>query len=121
MPDRKDIRKRMADLHEAHIAELFGTEVNRGSGNQWNRQMDARNDSHVMPFAFAFDGKATLAKSISVSRDMWSKAFWQSGWERTGIPLRFYDGERLTQCLDLVVVSLNDLHEMWVAANGRTS
>jgi len=43
---------------------------------------------------------------------MWAKAQEQSLGERPALALRFYDDERLTGCLDLVVVSLDDFAEM---------
>jgi hypothetical protein len=69
-------------------------------------------------FAFAWDGKSTLGKSVGVSRVMWEKAKEQAGGERPALPLRFYDNERLDVGEDLIVLGLDDFAELLAAANG---
>lgn len=105
-------------IHEEFVAKLFGTRTNPGSGNQWSKPTDGRNDKRTMRYAFAFDCKATLAASQSVGLEMWEKLVRQSHSERPMLPLRFYTNERLSEYVDLVVVDLNDFHELWEAANG---
>lgn len=114
----KDIRRRMSDRHEGDVAEMFGTRVNRGSGNQWAKPADGRMDSNQVPFAFAWDCKATMAASISVSLEMWDKIVLQAHNERPMIPLRFYLTDRLDTYRDLVVLDLNDVAELIGIANG---
>lgn len=96
--------RRMSDAHEEWLAALFGGRMNKGSGNQWHAPMDGRQSSRYQHYAFAWDGKATLSKSVSVSLDMWEKAREQAGAEMPLLPLRFYADERLRVTLDLVVV-----------------
>lgn len=114
---RSKLNKRMGDGHERHIADLLGGYVSRGSGNQWRDQMDGRLNRLTRKFAFAWDGKSTLAKSISVTREMWEKARDQAGGERPMLGLRFYDNERLDVGEDLVVLKLDDFAELLEEAN----
>ena len=106
----KPTTRQMSDAHEHYVADVLGGRVAKASGAQFNDQMDGRHDDGR--WRFAWDGKATLGKSIGVSRDMWSKAIEQSHGARPLLPLRFYDDYRLTSGLDLVVADLNDLAEM---------
>lgn len=101
--------RKMSDAHEAWLVELFGGRMTKGSGNQWHNQMDGRQSSRQQYYAFAWDGKATLGKSVGVTREMWKKAVQQAGMERPMLPLRWYDTEQLKVGLDLVVVSADDL------------
>lgn len=107
----------MSDRHETFVAELFGTRVTPGSGNQWSKPADGRTDSVKAEFAFAWDCKATQSASISVSLEMWEKIKVQSHNERPMIPIRFYLNDRLDRFVDLVVVDLNDLAAMMEKAN----
>lgn len=110
------LNKDMGDAHELFLASLFKGRQSRGSGNQWRDPIDGRNNRMTEQFAFAWDGKSTLAKSISVSRAMWEKAKEQAGGERPMLGLRFYETARPSLAnqggLDLVVVSPFDLSEM---------
>jgi hypothetical protein len=101
--------RKMSDAHEAWLVDLFGGRMTKGSGNQWHNQMDGRQNSRQQYYAFAWDGKATLGKSVGVTREMWKKAVQQAGAERPMLPLRWYDTEQLKVGLDLVVVSADDL------------
>jgi hypothetical protein len=114
---KPDLRHEMSVLHEGDLNYLLGGRLSPGSGNQFANQMDNRNDHREQEFAFAVDGKATFAKSISVTRVMWEKAIEQSHGERPMLALRFYDNERLKIGLDLAVVSLHDLAELIERAN----
>lgn len=114
----KPTTRQMSSKHEDFIADLIGGKRTRNSGAVWSDQMDARNDVRNDQWAFAADGKATLGKSIGVSRDMWDKAVEQSHDLRTILPLRWYDTERLDVGLDLVVLSAEDFREMLEALRG---
>lgn len=104
-------RKKMGDRHEEYLAELFGGRMSRGSGNQWREPADGRHEHHE-PYAFAWDGKSTLASSISVTRTMWTKIMEQAGGERPMLGIRFYDTRDLDVGHDLVVLRAEDLSEM---------
>jgi len=108
--------QQMADAHERDIAEWIGGRVQKGSGNQWHAQMDVVNDERT-PYALAADGKATLGRSISVSRDMWLKAVTQTFGKIPSIWLRFYKDESLREVSqDLVVLDRRDFMEILEAA-----
>ena len=102
----------MGDKHEEFLAEVLHGRQTRGSGNQWRDQMDGRNNRYEGMFSWAWDGKSTLAKSISITRDMWKKAKEQASGDRPLIALRFYDDERLVGFEDLVVISMDDFREL---------
>lgn len=102
----------MSDRHEQDLQRLLGGVITRGSGNQSRSPMDVRQSRHEIDWAFAFDGKSTLSRSMSVGLDMWDKAVEQSHGERTGLPLRFYDGPRLRVVRDLIVIDLHDFAEL---------
>jgi hypothetical protein len=108
----KGLNKRMGDTHEERLAEVLGMRRTRGSGNQWRDQMDAKHDHTACTFAFAVDGKSTLAKSISVTRAMWEKAGEQASGERPMLALRFYNNASLEVHADLAVCDLLDFAEM---------
>ncbi|MGA5598458.1 hypothetical protein ACPCSE_29910 [Streptomyces cellulosae] len=112
----KGLNKRMGDAHEERLAEVLGMRRTRGSGNQWRDQMDAKHDRTECVFAFAVDGKSTLAKSISVTRAMWEKAGEQARGELPMLGLRFYNNASLEVHADLVVCDLLDFAEMRQAA-----
>lgn len=114
-----NIRNKMSVFHEADVARILGGGVNRGSGNQWRAQMDGRTSRMHKAFAFAWDCKATLAKSMSISRSMWSKAVEQAQGERPALPLRFYDDESLKTYEDLVVLRFEDFAELLAKGNER--
>jgi len=111
------LNKRMGDRHEEFLTDLLGGRQSRGSGNQWHNPMDGRTSRMTTRYAFAWDGKSTQAKSISVSREMWDKAVEQAGGEHPMIALRFYDTERLDVGLDLGLVNIHDLAALIEKAN----
>ncbi len=115
---RPPTTRRMSDAHERRIAEALGGRQTRGSGNQFNDPTDGRTPHDGGSFEYALDGKSTLAQSISVSRAAWSKLDEQAHGARPAMPLRFYDDQRLTVGLDLVVVRLLDLSELLEVARG---
>lgn len=109
--------QQMADAHEQDIAEWIGGVQHKGSGNQWSRQMDVSNGEKLVPFPLAADGKATLGKSISVTRDMWLKAVAQTFNKIPTIWLRFYKDESLREVsTDLVVIERREFLEILEAA-----
>ena len=109
--------RKMSNDHERWLVELFGGRRTKGSGNQWHNQMDGRMASREDHYAFAWDGKSTLGKSVGVSLDMWTKAVEQALPERPMLPLRWYSNERLEVGLDLVVMSAYDASEVIWDAN----
>jgi hypothetical protein len=111
------LAKKMGDAHENFLTEILGGRKTRASGSVWKDQMDGRHNRMDVPFAFAWDGKSTLAASVSVSRKMWEKAREQAAGERPLLGLRFYDTERLDVGEDLVVMSAHDFAEMLEEAN----
>lgn len=108
---------KMGGAHERHLVRVLGGYRTKASGAVWTDQMDGRHNRDAQPFAFAWDGKSTLGKSVGVSRVMWEKAREQAAGERPMLALRYYDNERLDVGEDLVVLSLNDFAEMLDAAN----
>jgi hypothetical protein len=99
----------MSDLHEDFLAELLDGRKTKGSGSHWRDQMDGKNNQHEQPHALAWDGKATQHASVSVSREMWSKACEQSGGLIPSIAIRFYSkGFLLKPELDLIALEAND-------------
>lgn len=105
----------MSDAHEEFLADLLGGRRARGSGNQFNDQMDGRNRTDT-PFALAWDGKSTLGNAIGVSAEMWRKAKEQAGGEIPMLALRWYGDTRLTPARDLVVLDVNDFAAILEAA-----
>lgn len=112
----KGLNKRMGDAHEERLAQVLGMRRTRGSGNQWRDQMDAKHDRTTCTYAFAVDGKSTLAKSIGITRAMWAKAGEQAGGELPMLALRFYNNASLEVGVDLAVCDLLDFAEMREAA-----
>ncbi|MFI0967022.1 hypothetical protein ACH4S8_37410 [Streptomyces sp. NPDC021080] len=110
------LNKDMGDAHEAHLAETLGMRQSRGSGNQWRDPIDARHNRLDTQYAFAVDGKSTLAKSLSITRAMWDKAVEQAGGERPMLGLRFYDDNARKVHADLVACELLDFAELLEAA-----
>lgn len=110
------LNKDMGDQHEAHLAETLGMRQTAGSGNQWRDPIDARHNRLDSQYAFAVDGKSTLAKSISITRAMWEKAVEQAGGERPMLGLRFYDDGARKVHADLVACELLDFAELLEAA-----
>ena len=110
-------RKEMGDRHEAWLAKMLGGRQTRGSGNQWRDPMDGRNNRYTQPFAWAWDGKSTMGKSISISREVLDKAVEQADGERPMIAIRFYEDERLRHYEDWILVREGDFFEMNAEAN----
>lgn len=109
--------RKLSDAHEDWLVDLLGGRKTKGSGNQWHNQCDGRMSSRAHHYAFAWDGKATLGKSLSISKDTWAKVTEQALPERPLMPLRWYATERLDVALDLVVLSALDFAEILADAN----
>jgi hypothetical protein len=109
--------RKMSDAHEDWLVSVFGGRKTKGSGNQWHNQMDGRTSGRDVYYAFAWDGKSTLGKSVGVTRAMWDKAREQALPEQPLLPLRWYDTERLDVGLDLVVIEARLLAELINDAN----
>jgi hypothetical protein len=113
----RTLNQRMADAHEADMAEDIAGSLTGGSGNQWHRQGDARNNEREVPFPITGDCKATLGKSISVTLFMWRKIVEQTFGQIPTLWLRWYKDEGLrTIEEDLVVLRRRDFKEILDAA-----
>lgn len=101
----RTLNQQMGDAHEAAIADWLKGRVQKGSGNQWHNQMDVVNNPET-PYAMAGDGKSTLGKSISITREMWTKAVEQTFQGMApSLHLRFYSDQTLRKVdTDLTVV-----------------
>lgn len=101
--------RKMSTRHEQHLADVLDGRMTRGSGSSWVDQTDGKHRlDPERAYPFAWDGKSTLGKSVSVSLAMWQKLNEQTEAGKFPLlPLRFYGDERLTQvkadlvCLDL--------------------
>lgn len=107
-----DIKRRMSNKHEDHLAEVLGARRTPGSGNGFANPMDARQSRYDQKVAFAVDGKSTLSNSISVTRDMLKKAREQAHGERPMLALRWYHDERLKSYEDWYLIREDELLEL---------
>lgn len=96
--------REMSDKHEEFLAELIDGRRMPGSGNQFNGQMDVRNDGYRQHHPFAADGKSTFGKSISLTLDMLLKAREQAHSEFPMIALRWYEDETLRETDDWIAI-----------------
>lgn len=110
---------KMAQRHEQWLVTIFGGRQTRGSGNQWKDPLDGKQAHDSGEYVFAWDGKATLGKSLSVTKAMWEKVCRQAKpYEIPIMPLRFYGDERLTRVdADLVVIEARVLGDLQGDAN----
>jgi hypothetical protein len=110
-------RNKMAQLHEEFLASLTGGRNSRGSGQTWQDPGDGRDNRIVTEYAFAWDGKSTTTKSITVDRAMLAKIREQAGGERPMIGLRWYGTEDLARIPEeWVMVTAADFGELLAAA-----
>lgn len=109
----------LSDKHADYIADLFGAPVQRGSGNQPNRPTDNRmRIGRHTPIAFAFEGKATRNRSLSVSLADWRKVCEQAHGLRPAMAYRFYRPDNLlVPEADLIAVKADDFAEVLEGAN----
>lgn len=115
MPSDPQLNHRMAEAHETDLAEVNGGRKTKGSGSQWTEQADGLN-SHDDPFAYRWDGKATRAKSITVTREMLAKLREQAHGERPQLGLRWYSTDLLDVAEDWIAVTAADWGETLRAA-----
>lgn len=109
--------QKMADNHELWIREQIQGRTPKGSGNQWHDQLDAKNGTRNTPFPIGADGKATLNKSLTISREMWKKLQDQCFGEIPTWWGRFYRDENLLiSDLDLVALEAEDFQRILAAA-----
>jgi len=110
--------RKMSARHEEDLVAVLGGQRTKNSGAVGSDQMDCHQAGLDQHYKFAWDGKATLGKSIGVSRDMWHKAVEQSRHLFTAIPLRFYADTRLTRVdIDLIALDLETFAEILKDAN----
>jgi hypothetical protein len=110
-------RNEMARLHEEFLAELHGGRNTRGSGQTWQDPGDGRGNRLTTEFAFAWDGKSTRGKGITVDRATIAKIREQAGGERPEIALRFYDTDDLERVgEDWIAIPAADFGELLEAA-----
>lgn len=102
----------MSSRHEATLAEELEGRSTRNSGATWHDKGDGKHDRRLDHWAFCWDGKATMAASISVKLSDWVKLEEQADFHSPAMPIRFYRNARLTQWLDLVLVRLDNFAEM---------
>jgi hypothetical protein len=98
--------QQMGEKHEEYLAEVNAGRKTMASGSKWADPGDGRN-AHDLPYAFAWDGKSTHGKSITVTLDMIAKIREQALGELPQIGLRWYATE-----------DLRNVHEDWVAVPG---
>lgn len=104
----RTLRQRMADAHEADMAEVIDGKVQKGSGNQWHAQGDLKNGEYLVAYPITGEGKATLGKGHTITREMWSKIVEQTFGQNPALFLRFYRDESLrTVDGDLAVTSVS--------------
>lgn len=77
----------------------FKAEPIRGSGNQWNRPGDQRNET------FLIDSKSTTHKSFTITLEMWNKLCEEAAFSGGRIPMLSLE----IQKLELVVLQKSDL------------
>lgn len=107
----------LSDKHEDDLVALLGGRKTKGSGNQWQNPSDGRQRGIDQAWSFAWDGKATLAKSAAITLGMWDKIREQARPDRPAIPLRFYANESLEVTADLIAVDLHDFVALEQDAN----
>lgn len=110
--------RKMSGRHEQDLAAALDGRVTKGSGSTFRDQADGKQEYGSAAYVFAWDGKSTLGKSVSITREMWAKIVEQAHWALPALPVRFYRDERLTQVdLDLVAVELETFAQMQRDAN----
>lgn len=109
--------RKLSDRHEEDLAAILGGQMTKGSGNQFNDPMDGKHEYGSQRYTFAWDGKSSLGRSVSVSREMWAKAVDQARSFLPMVALRLYRSERLQVDMDLVAVEVNTFAEILETAN----
>lgn len=101
--------RKMSDRHEDDLVDLLGGVKTRNSGAVWSDQSDGHQTGLDQFWRFAWDGKSTLGKSVSVTRDMLEKLREQCRGLEPMLPLRWYANDRLTE-----------VDEDWIAVEAET-
>jgi hypothetical protein len=104
----------LSDRHEEFLAKLIDGRRTPGSGNGFANQADVRGDHRRQHYAFALDGKATEAKSITVKLSDWEKIVEQSHDEIPGLALRFYHDGSLRRSTDLIVIDAGTFADLLI-------
>lgn len=111
--------REMSDAHEAFLATVIDGKIQPGSGNQFNGQMDVRNNPRVF-FPIAVDGKSTFGKTVSVTIAMVEKAREQALDLVPAIGLRWYADETLRHVEDWIAIPASDFAELLAHARMTT-
>ena len=115
-------RNKMAQLHEQYLADLTGGRKSRASGATWQDPADGRDNRITTEFAFAWDGKSTTTKSITIDLAMLAKLREQAGGERPMLGLRWYGTEDLARISEeWVVINAADFGELLTCARAGTA
>lgn len=110
--------RKMSDRHEDDLVAVLGGERTRNSGAVWSDQGDVHQTGMEGYYRFGMDGKSTLGKSISISREMLEKLREQSRGLEPALPLRWYRDDRLTMVdEDWIAIELDTFAQMQADAN----
>jgi hypothetical protein len=88
--------RKMSDRHEEDLAEALDGIKTVASGSTWSDKSDGHQLASEGYWRFAWDGKSTLGRSVTVTRDMLTKLREQCRGLEPLLPLRFYRDTRLT-------------------------
>jgi len=81
--------RKMSDRHEDDLVTLLGGTKTRNSGAVWSDPADGHQMGLDQHWRFAWDGKSTLTKSVSVTLDMLAKLREQCRGLEPMLPLRW--------------------------------
>lgn len=110
--------RKMSDRHENDLVAVLGGERTRNSGAVWSDQGDVHQTGMEGHYRFGMDGKSTLGKSISITREMLTKLREQCRGLEPALPLRFYADDRLTMVdEDWIAIELETFAQMQADAN----
>ena len=101
--------RKMSSRHEEDLVDLLGGQRTRNSGAVWSDQADGHQTGMDQFWKFTWDGKSTLGKSVSVTRDMLAKLREQARGLEPMLPMRWYANDRLTE-----------VSEDWIAIEAET-
>jgi hypothetical protein len=110
--------RKMSDRHEDDLVAILGGERTRNSGAVWSDQADVHQTGLDQHYRFTMDGKSTLGKGITITREMIAKLREQSRGLDPLLPLRWYLDDRLTMVdEDWVALDLETFQAMLADAN----
>lgn len=117
---RQGLNRKMSDAHEKWLVSILGGRITPGSGSSWSNQMDGRHNHYTDEgeFSFAWDGKSTLGKSVTITRDMIEKAIEQAASEEPMLAFRFYANEELDVDHDWIAVKADVFADMLERVRG---